>query len=306
MERLQTAYQRMWEIATAPRDATQSGRLGAADLRTELISLQHLESLYLTAGQAVDVPAEWSWVSIFLAQGRLDAELRKHVAGQSLRQLRVMLDLFSWDPSPGSTDLARMEKILKWDEFAQADREESPSAALMRRVRAYLAGRLGRLHFDTNHPAVQTAYEIVFILILTGLAGALGWLVYARWPRKRAAAAGGVAAARVEPLPDSRELSRCCGEAERGGRLREALHYAYLALVAVLGEREIVPRLTGRTNWEILRLLSRERRGNPALSRLDAINRLYDRVWYGQEDFREDEVRHALHEMEEARTELLA
>lgn len=304
--RLEAALTRIEAIARTPREATEAGRLGAADLRTELIALAQLEALYLTGGQSVDMPAEWGWASLYLNRSRLDSERRIQVAIQASRQLRTMLGLFSWQARHAGADLGRMERILAREEFAEAAGEESALSAVTRRVRAWLAGFFSRFRLDADHPTLRMTYQFVFILALVGIVAVAVALIWRFWARRSRPAEVAKADVQVEPLPDSRELSRRRQEAQQQGRLREALHFAYLAFVAALWEREIMPAAAGRTNWEILRLLSRERRGSPALLRLESVNRLYDRVWYGRETCREVEVHAALSEIDLALGELLA
>ncbi len=201
----------------------------------------------------------------------------------ALARVATVVDLPPPDHSPAEAREAA-DRILQRSEYRWEDDRD-----IVERVLEWIAERfadvLGPLGFGAGGLPVWMGW-----LILLGLAGLVGYLVYrARggWGRARApeAVRGGriVLTAGEADVDWAAEVERC----ERAGLWRDALRARYRVLVGELAARGLIGDLIGRTTGE---LVADVRSSAPAMvPAFGAATDIFEQTWYGGAEVGADE-----------------
>jgi hypothetical protein len=195
--------------------------------------------------------------------------------GGAVIRLAAVLDL---PPPDHTSEQAReaADRILARPQYRWEDREN-----LFERILEWIVDRfsdlLGPLGFGAGGLPVWFGW-----LVLLGLAGLVGYLVYrARGGWSRGGAPGVARGARIvlsegEASVDwAAEVER----AEREGRWRDALRARYRVLVADLASRGLIGDLVGRTTGELLADVRRS--APPAVPAFTVVTEMFEETWYG-------------------------
>ena len=251
-------------------------------------ALDHLESIFPEAGEGIGPWASWKarWSD-------LDREDKEALLDDLHERLLV------WDAylsalgetmplSPAEQDAARriLTEVLAGREFDQLRGREHWLYNLNRYLKQ-LIYRILRLIFSTE--ITPRVIHVLMKIVWWGLAIVSLAILYrflrpylVRRTVKDARAAPERPA--VLLLDDPAILQEKAEEARRSGRLRMALRYYYLAVLAVLERNGLVGYDRSRTNWEYRRELAEKTVSGSLLDAFTGLTALYDRKWYGKED----------------------
>jgi MoxR-like ATPase len=183
-----------------------------------------------------------------------------------------------------------MAEILKADEF-QVTRDRLEEFAQL------LGAQLDDLFswLGVSEAAVNVwSRTFMHLVLLVSLCAAAAVLVRALMRRlehrRRRPPARAHALQAVRRLDSPRSHARDAARALAAGRLRDAIHHAYLMSLSALERRRLVMVDRTRTNWEYHAQVVSAGAAGPA-RRLAELNAVYDRKWYGHEPIAEDEAR---------------
>ncbi len=181
---------------------------------------------------------------------------------------------------------ARLESILRRDEFTEKQPEESALARMWRRFLEWWNSLFPR---GKGLAPGQTSWLsfIALILVFGLVAGALSYAAWKLLPffeRRRARLGPETAAPRVilgerlTPDQSAADLLRDAEALARRGELRAAIRKAYVALLLELGERKVIKLAQNKTNHDYLRAL-RDRR--QLLDQMQKLTNSFENHWYG-------------------------
>jgi len=185
-----------------------------------------------------------------------------------------------------SEEKARLESILRREEFVEKQPEENAVQRMWRRFLEWWNSLFPRS--IGLAPGQMSWLSLIALVIVFGLAA--GLLAYAAWkllpffesrraklklerrePRV-------ILGERLAPDKSAVDLMREAETLARRGELRAAIRLAYIALLLELGERKVIALAQNKTNHDYLRAL-REKR--PLLDDMQRLTNSFENHWYG-------------------------
>lgn len=214
---------------------------------------------------------------------------RVHALDDRLGELDWQRKIVKEETAKGATkdqEKARLEGILRRDEFVEKPPEESVLSRWWRRFLEWWS-RLFPRSSGLAPGQMSWLSFIALIFVFTLAAGALGYAIWKLVPffeRRRARFKLEKREARIvlgERLTPEQTAADLMNEAEalaRRGELRAAIRKAYIAALCELGDRKVITLSQHKTNRDYLRAL-REKRN--LLGEMQKLTNSFENHWYG-------------------------
>lgn len=170
-----------------------------------------------------------------------------------------------------------LHRVLARREFLRKQTDSTPTLQVFF---LWLLRRIAALRGDKTGIAILIL-AILLSSLLTGLLAVFLWR-WRRLLRPRAGVGRDRAPVRVITLADTTLYAEQAERSERAGDWSEALRMRYLSLLALLEREGLVPRDRSQTNGEYLRALAGHVAAPEVRARMEAVNRAFDRTWYGR------------------------